>query len=501
MADPQPDEHFRTEHLAGKLRDLSVRGGLSIMSVQSAQFALNLASTAILARILTPGDFGLVSMAAAVASFLMLFLDMGLGSAIVQYAALTRSQVSTIFWINGALGLALAGVMAGIAPLVARFYGQPALVGVTVALAATFVISGLSVQHSALLRRQMRFSALSAIEVVSSVCGVITAVATAVTGAGYWALVYQQIVQQGASAVGAWMVCDWRPGPPARSPGIRRMVSFGAGLTRFNILTFLSRNLDNVIIGRVAGDAALGLYLKAYSLLMLPVGRIRAPASAVVVSALSHLQGDDVRFRRYYLRAITSVVAVGMPAVVFLFVFAEDAILLILGPQWRDSILLFKVLAPAAFVETFNTIGSWACLPLGKSARLVRWQTFATAVTVAAFLIGVQWGALGVAAAFSITTIVLRAPAIWYLLQGSPVAPLDLVRALARPAATSLLAGVAVFALRAMLSPLVGRIELLLAGAAVFGPVYLACWLVMPRGRQTLKELLGKRWPRWARAA
>ena len=178
-----------------------------------------------------------------------------------------------------------------------------------------------------------------------------------------------------------------------------------------------------MIIGRVAGNAALGLYLKSYSLLMLPVDRIRAPASAVVLSALSHLQGDEVRFGRYYLKAITSVVAVGMPAVVFLSVFAEDAILLILGPQWRDSVLLFKVLAPAAFVETFNTVGSWACLPMGKSNRLVRWQTFATIVTVTAFLIGVRWGALGVAIAFSIMTVALRVPAISVPLERLPGRP------------------------------------------------------------------------------
>jgi PST family polysaccharide transporter len=491
MPDVQPDEHLRTEHLAGKLRDLSVRGGLSIMGVQAAQFALGLVSTAILARILTPGDFGLVSMAAAVAAFLMLFLDMGLGSAIVQDAALTREQVSTLFWINAALGLTIAGVMAALAPLVARFYGQPALTGVTMVLASTFVLSGLSVQHSGLLRRQMRFSALSAVDVVSTVSGLVTAVVSAVLGAGYWALVYQQIVQQAAAVGGAWVACDWRPGPPARLTGVRPLLLFGAGLTRFNILTFLSRNLDNVIIGRVAGNAALGLYLKSYSLLMLPVDRIRGPASAVVLSALSHLQGDDVRFRRYYLKAITSVVAVGMPTVVFLFVFAEDAILLILGPQWRDSILLFKVLAPAAFVETFNTVGSWACLPLGKSSRLVRWQAFATLVMVAAFLSGVQWGVLGVAIAFSIATVALRVPAIVYLLKGSPVRPVDLFRALARPVSASILTGVVLFSLRLALSHNLGHLAQLFLGGAVFAPVYLACWLLMPQGRAILKNLLG----------
>jgi len=495
MANVKPgitaDELFGTVHLTSDLRRRSVRGGAVIVGAQAAQFALNLASTAVLARLLLPGDFGLVAMSAAVGNFPALFLDLGLGSATVQRADLTRSQVSAMFWINTALGLFLAAILAGLAPLVARFYGQPQLIGVTMALALGFVLGGVSIQPNALLRRQMRFASLAGIDLVSMMLGIAAAVASAALGAGYWALVFLALVPQTATAVGTWLASGWRPSWPARSAGVRPLLSFGAGLTGFNILNYVSRNLDNIIVGRSVGAAALGLYLKSYSLLLVPVDRIRGPVSSVVVPALSRLQGDRARFKSYFLKAITSVAAVGMPVVVFSFVFAEDAILFILGPRWQGSVILFRALAPAAFIETFNTVGSWACTPFGESGRLVRWQLFATAVTVVSFLIGVHWGALGVAVAFSASTVALRPPAILYLLKGSPISPVDLFGPLGRPASASIAAGTIVFLLRAGLPLKVGGALALIGGGLLFGALYVALWLILPGGRRVMNEILG----------
>jgi O-antigen/teichoic acid export membrane protein len=483
------NSHLRTEHLSGALRGHSVRGGLAVLGVQSAQFALNLISTAILARLLAPGDFGLIAMATAVSNLLALILDLGLGSATVQRGDLTQSQVSALFWINAALGLVFAAILAGVAPMVAHFYGRPELVSVTMVLALGFVFAGLSIQPNALLRRQMRFGSLARIDVVSLILGIAAAIATAVWGAGYWALVYFQLVQSASATVGSWLACGWRPESPTSRAQVRPLLSFGVGITAFNILAYLSRTLDNIIIGRSAGSAALGLYLKSYTMLLLPVDRIRGPVSAVVVPALSLLQADHSHFRSYFLKAITCVVTIGMPVVVFLFVFANEAVLLVLGPQWQESVTLFQVLAPAAFVETFNTVGSWACAPFGKSGRLVRWQIFATSVMAISFLIGVRWGALGVAAACSITTVALRVPGIPYLLKGSPIGSLDLTKALARPACASIAAGALVLMLRATLPlPLQGAF-LLVTAAPVFGALYLTCWVALPGGRRVLEEL------------
>jgi O-antigen/teichoic acid export membrane protein len=459
--------------------------------VQSAQFALNLASTAVLARLLVPGDFGLIAMATAVSNLLALILDLGLGSATVQRSDLTHSQASALFWINTALGLVFAAILAALAPLVAQFYGHPQLVPVTMALASGFIFVGLSVQPNALLRRQMRFSSLAGIDLVSLTLGIAAAIASAAWGAGYWSLVYFQLVQSATAAAGSWLACGWRPDPPTSAVRVRPMLSFGVGLTGFNVLAYLSRTLDNVIIGRSAGSAALGLYLKSYSMLLLPVDRLRGPVSAVVVPALSLLQTDRPRFRTYFLKALTCVAAIGMPVVVFLFVFAQEAVMIVLGPQWQESVVLFQLLAPAAFVETFNTVGSWACTPFGKSGRLVRWQIFATSVMALSFLIGVRWGAVGVAAACSVSTVALRLPGLPYLLKDSPISSMDVLRALALPACASMATGAVVLWLRSsLLLPFHGALLMLIA-APLFGALYLTCWFVLPGGRRGLHELLG----------
>jgi O-antigen/teichoic acid export membrane protein len=346
------------------------------------------------------------------------------------------------------------------------------------------------VQHVALLRRQMRFAALAAVDIVSLVAGAAVAIVSATLDAGYWALVYFQLSQQAVGVAGAWLASGWRPQWPPNMTGTRALLSFGAAYTGFGVLSYLSRNLDNVILGRAAGSTQLGFYAKAFSLLLLPVDRIRGPLASVVIPALSRLQDDAPRFRSYYLKAIATAVALGMPLVVFLFVFAEDAVLSVLGTQWRDSVPLFRILAPAAFLETFNTVGSWACVPFGRTGRLLKWQTVATAVMAAAFLVGVRWGAAGMAAAFTLSTIAVRPFAIAYLLRGSPVRPLDLLRALARPATASILAGLVVFGLHGRLFAGLRGVTLLSVAAPLFGACYLALLFSLPGGRRHLADLL-----------
>jgi PST family polysaccharide transporter len=482
------DELLDPEHGTEDLRALAVRGGITVAAVQASHFALNLLSTVILARLLAPRDFGLLVMVTAVTNLLTLFRDVGLGSATIQRADLTHAQLSALFWINSALGFVIAALLGLTAPLLARFYEQPDVQGIAVALSLGFVVAGFGVQHAALLRRQMRFGAIAVAEVGSHAVGLAAAVIGAKLNAGYWSLVIFQLVQQTGATCAVWLSSSWRPDWRPSVAGVGPLLSFGAGLTGFNLLTYLARNLDNVILGRAAGSVAVGTYAKAYSLLLLPVDRIRGPISSVMVPALSRLQGDPPRFRAAFLKALVSMVSVGMPVVVFLFVFAEEAILVVLGPQWQESILLFRVLAPAAFVETFNTVGSWACIPLGRSGRLVRWQMVATTIMAAAFFVGSRWGSVGIAGALSIATVALRLPAVVYLLRDSPVRPMEIYLALVRPAGASIASGAVMAALHHGLANEVSDFMLLIVAAPVFASVYLLFLSVLPGGRQHLRE-------------
>ncbi|HMB96433.1 MAG TPA: oligosaccharide flippase family protein, partial [Tepidisphaeraceae bacterium] len=227
--------HFRTDHFHADLRIRSIRGGAVTLAAQSGKFTLQLCSTMILARLLTPADFGLVAMVTAITGFIGLFKDLGLSQATVQREHITHAQVSTLFWINVIASALLMMLIAALAPVIALLYHEPRLMWITLALAGSFIFSGLVVQHQALLRRQMKFTTLVLIELVSLLISVMIALILAVNGLHYWALVAQTIVQAIAYCALIWLCCDWRPQRWSRGSGVRTMLAFGRDLTGFNV--------------------------------------------------------------------------------------------------------------------------------------------------------------------------------------------------------------------------------------------------------------------------
>jgi PST family polysaccharide transporter len=432
--------HFCVGHLSADLKGRSIRGGAVSLVGQGAKFALQMGSTVVLARLLTPGDFGLVAMVTAVTGFVACIKDAGLSAASVQREKIDHAAISTLFWINVAVSGVLMLVVAALAPVVAKLYGEPRLLWITLALGGCFLFSGLTVQHQALLRRQMRFGTLIGIDVVAQTIGIAATIVAAVMGAGYWSLVILVAVTSAATAAGVWIQCNWRPGAPSRSAGVGSMLAFGGNLSLASIINNGARNLDNVLIGAVWGAGILGVYAKAYHLLLLPFQQLAAPITGVALPVLSRLQNDGERFRRYFRNGIFLLTALGMPVIAFGFVMALDLTLLVLGDQWTAAAPIFRALAPAAFIETFNVANGWALTPFGRTDRCLRCVFVSSAVIIAAFAIGLSWGVIGVACGYSIARIALRIPQAIYAFHGTPLRLGDLGAAIWRPAVASLLA-------------------------------------------------------------
>lgn len=485
-----PEEYFRTDHLSADLRGRSVQGGVITMIGQISKFVLQLGSTAVLARLLTPEDYGLIGMVTVVVGFISLFKDLGLSTATIQREEITHNQVTNLFWVNvGVSGLIMLLTIL-VSPGIAWFYGEPRLIGITIVLASGFVFSGLSVQHLALLRRQMSFTTIAKIEIGAMIVSISVAVIWCFYSRNYWALVLQQIVFTIASMVGTWLTCGWRPGMPKRFSGTGAMLAFGGHLTGFNILNYFSRNLDNVLIGWKVGPEILGVYAKAYQLLLMPFDQINAPIAKVALPTLSRLQRDPDRYRVYYTKAIRLLVTLGMPLVVFMFVAADKLILTVLGDQWQQAILIFRLLAPAAFVSTFNVAAGWVYVSLGRSDRQLRWGLLTSFVDVIAFTIGVQWGAIGVATAYSISRVILRYPAILYCYKGSFLKINDLILAIWRPTVASLTAGIALYASNKVWQYSPNITLSLLIDTISYVIFYIGSWVVLPNGWQTLIEMI-----------
>ena len=443
---------FSSDHLLSDLKGHSVRGGVVTFIGQCLKFILNLVSTMILARLLLPQDFGLIAMVTAITSFVLVFNDLGLSAATLQRPNINNEQISTLFWINVALGILLMCITSALAPVIAWFYQDSRLTMVTVALSVAFLFGGFTVQHQALLRRQMRLFPLAMIDVSSMAAGILTAILCAWAGLEYWALVWMQIATAVANALGVWLASGWTPVRPVRRSGVRSMAAFGGYLTGFNFVNYFARNLDSVLIGRVCGTGPLGLYSRAYSLLMFPIGQITAPMSAVAVPALSRLQNEPERYRSYYLKAIRIIAYLSFPLVMALAILSTEVITLVLGQQWLDAAPIFRILAVTAMFQPIVSTVGWLYISLGQSKRMAVWGVASSAFIISSFLIGVQWGALGVAASYAVCQIFLIYPCLSVAMAKSPLTPSDVFRVAYRPFFFSLCIGIGMLAAKMFIS-------------------------------------------------
>lgn len=497
------DRHFRTDHLMADLKGRSVRGGAVTMAAQGAQFVLQLGSTAILARLLTPADFGLIAMVTAVVGFVAMFKDAGLSMATVQREHITHAQVSTLFWINVALSAALMLVVAALAPAIAWFYGEPRLTAITLALALTFILGGLTVQHQALLQRQMRFTALSVISVASFTLSVAAALLAAWYGLGYWALVIMSATGAAVNVALVWTFSAWRPGRPARGSGVMPMLKFGGSLTGFSFLNYIGANMDNFLIGWSVGATALGFYSKAYNMILLPIRQVTGPLTSVAVPALSRLQSDPQRYRKYYCRALERVALITKPVAAVLIVTASEVVRVFLGPQWDDVVPIFRILSAVALVYTTNVSTGWVFTSMGATHRMLRWEAMSTPVRVLAIVIGLNWGALGVAYAVALVMLLLYLPCRLYCFHGTPIRMRDFFSAIACPLISSTIAAVLVeFGFNMLDWAGQSAISILACKSVLFFLAYVAVVACFSQGRQAIGEgiamatrQLGKRRP------
>jgi PST family polysaccharide transporter len=483
--------HFDTEHLRKDLRGRSVRGGLVTVGSQGIKFALTLVSTAVLARLLTPDDFGLVAMVAAIVGFATLFKDLGLSMATVQRENITHSQVSTLFWINVGVSTALALLVAALSPLVALLYGDERLIAITVALGATFIFGGFTSQHTALLRRQMRFSALATIEVVAYLIAIIAAITIATLTRSYWALVAMMAIQALVTMFLAWALSGWMPGKPGWDHDVRGMLSFGGHLTGFNALNYFTRNFDNVLIGVAYGPGPLGLYSRAYNLLLLPIRQINGPVTSVAMPALCRLQNDPVAYRRFFLRTVSLLSLVTAPLVAYTFADADLLVLALLGEQWTDATPIFRWLAPAALIGAINIVPGWLCSSLGRTQVQMKWAMWSAPVVVTGFVIGLPWGPEGVAASFSITFTATFLVFIAMACRESPVAVGDIWMALRRTFLSAVLASLLLLLLKSFAPiehlPLLMRFSV---SVPAFGIFFVAALGSTRLGRDEMRRLV-----------
>jgi len=426
MGEPSPRDRNFARPALDELKRKSVRGGAVAVGAQVAKLALQIGTVMVLARLLSPDDFGLTGMAATLTGFLGLFRDGGLGTATVQRHTVTHEQLSTLFWINVAIGAGLAALTIALAPALVRFYGEPRLFWIVIISGVAFVFNGLLTQHGALMSREMRFATQAQIDLTSLAISSAVGVVMAFLGWRYWSLVAMGVVGPIVSAAGVWVAVPWVPGPPRRNCGVLSMLHFGGLATLNGFLVFLAWNTDNILLGRFWGPHALGLYGRAYQLATLPVEQWTGTLSGVALSGLSAIQHDADRLSRSFLRAYSLLLSVTLPIAITCPLFAEEIIHVLLGPKWLEVVPIFRLLAPTSLVFAMANPLSWLVMSTGRVGRAVSIAAATTPVVIIGIVLGLSHGPTGVALGYSAAMLLIIIPIAAWSKQGTGITWSDL---------------------------------------------------------------------------
>jgi O-antigen/teichoic acid export membrane protein len=462
------------------LKRKTIRGALVSTFGQGASFVLRIGSMVVLARLLAPEDFGLVAMVTACTGFLDLFRDFGLSMATVQRTSISHAQLSMLFWINLAVGGLLAALCVATAPVLVAFYHEPRLLWISVVIGLGFVFNGAAAQHRAKLQRDMRFTVLTTLDVISFIVSVAVGVSMAAAGQSYWALVVMNVCPSAVGAAGIWAVAQWTPGPPQWGTEVRSLLGYGGTVTLDGIITFITYNADKVLLGRFCGPQALGIYGRAYQLVNIPTANLNSTIALVVFPALSRLQDDPERLRNYFLKGYGLFLSLVMPITMGCALCAEDIVQVLLGPKWGAAAPACRLLAPTILTFALLNPLAWLLLSTGRAVRSLNIGLLIAPVVILGELAGLRYGPTGVAAGLTVATALLVLPVIFWATHKTPVTAADTLKVIMRPFLSILIAGGSVLAawsfIHSLTSPL---LRLIAANAVLFGVYFVVFWFVM----------------------
>jgi len=413
-------EGYFTENKAfAGLGRASLHSGVIFVIARGANIFVQLASTILLARILSPHDFGVVAVVLALVAFAPLLIDLGTSEASTQKTLITPDQISTLFWLNVAISLALTVLLIGSSGVIARIFGEPSITGVALALSVTFVLTAMTIQHSALMRRAMQFHRIAMIDISANLVGSVVSVALALTGWGLWSLVAKPIVTGGWTAAAVWINCRWVPGRPRISPDAKELVGFGLGVTGFTMTDYLAKSADRIAIGYFQGVGPLGYFQNAFTIYANVLSILTEPTHNIAVATLSKLRNDIAALKRTWETALSTLSYFSAPAFAILAVIGQDFVVLLLGQKWAPAGPLLCIFAMRGIVHSVERTMGWLHVAAGRADRWMWWGVYSAIIQLLALAAGLPFGVTGVATSYTVVMFVLFVPALVY--SGRPV--------------------------------------------------------------------------------
>lgn len=478
---------FDPPHGVG-LRNHAARSAVITIGGQGVKLLLRIVSMSVLARLLTPADYGLVAMATSITAVLGAVREAGLSSATVQRKEITQVQVSVLFWLNVLLGASMFVVAIILSPLAAAFYKQPELVKIIPVFGLLGVIGSLGIQHMALMQRRMEFKKILTRDLAGQITGLFAGIAAARAGAGAWSLVIMEAVALTVSTATIWVACEWRPSKPGKFGEAIGLVKFGSKVMGGALVHHFSKGLDIVILGSLYGNASVGIYGRAQQLLAVPMAQVVTPIMSVARPALSRAAEEPKRMARAtsdLLRLISFITAF---VVALLVPISETVVVLALGEKWLQAAPIFAGLAPFAIVEPCGALLASVLVATGHPGELLRWRFISVGVIILGIISGITWGTVGVAIAYGLSGLLLRMPLlIWFVARITGIPMALMFNSLVPNLVSAAVAAVSGFAVKSMVSGLneIFGVTLVLVASAI---VYLLCTISSKKGRETLRK-------------
>lgn len=487
-----PDDIVPRGDVSGKKLQKRAKSSLAwTMGGQWVSYAVQILTGILLAQKLGPSLWGLVGLALAFTMFADQFKSLGLSQAVIQREKLTYSDVNALFWVNVCVGLALTCIVAILAPIIAWSKDDPRLLAILLGLSLSYLFAGLEVQPAALLARQLQFKTIGIRNTLARVAASIIALVVAFGfDSGYWAPVVLQVSYTALSALFVWIVMPWRPGLPRNIGKAAESIKFGLRIQAGELFNVLSRNADYLLIGYLVGLPALGLYRGAYNLMLAPIRQIKTPLGTVVQPLMASVRSDPARYRSVYLSTVSGMSHIGMPLLVGLAVFAEPIILLTLGDAFAEAAVIFQFLAIAGVLQLVTTTSGWLLTTREKGAEYAKMSMVTGLLTVLSFVLGLPWGAAGVAAAYAIGQLAMAPWQFKYCLKGSGITLKDVGFAMLRPIAAATFVALPMFGMKFLLADTHSGLTVLVAVLTGIVAWVTVLW-AWPGARREVQTLVG----------
>lgn len=380
-------------------------GGLWTFLSSTGTQLIGFIVTAVMARLLTPGDFGIVAICSVFSGFIALFQDLGMASAIIQRKDTSEDYLSTSFSVSILAGVGLAAGLVLLSPAVAWFYDEEVLKPILIVSSLGFIISPFISIHTSLLTKALEFKKIAFITVVTQVITSAFSIILAYMGYGVWSLVLGKTLGQPLVIPVVWHMVRWRPRFRIVKKCFNDLFGFSSNLLGFNLLNYFSRNMDNLIVGKYLGAQPLGYYSISYNLMLKPLQLISWSLGKVLFPVFSSLQDDPERTRNAYLKVVRSISLITFPMMTGLIIVAEELILTVYGEQWRPAVKPLQLLCLVGALQSVGTIAGIIYNSHGRTDITFKLGAVNTFLILIAFAVGIRWGLTGLITGYIISMV------------------------------------------------------------------------------------------------